>query len=138
MRQRLRQLMTQEGLPYRDADRIHNTRLAQELAAWAQAEHKIDLHPALFRAHFADGLDISSPKVLGDLARAATLPDARTHEVLTSGVFAATVDQDWDRSRDLGITGVPAFVVGQHGVVGAQPYPVLAKLVHQAGALRRD
>jgi predicted DsbA family dithiol-disulfide isomerase len=36
------------------------------------------------------------------------------------------------------VTGVPTFVAGGHGVVGAQPYEVLVKLLEQAGAQRRS
>ena len=47
------------------------------------------------------------------------------------------VDADWKRSRELGVTDVPAFVVGDRAVVGAQPYGVLEKLVVEAGAKLR-
>jgi predicted DsbA family dithiol-disulfide isomerase len=39
------------------------------------------------------------------------------------------VDADWARSRALGVTGVPTFVIGRKAVVGAQPYEVLEQLV---------
>ncbi|MGH8722840.1 MAG: DsbA family protein, partial [Burkholderiales bacterium] len=35
------------------------------------------------------------------------------------------------KSRAYGITGVPTFVAGGHGVVGAQPYEALEQLVRQ-------
>ena len=37
----------------------------------------------------------------------------------------------------LRVTGVPTFVAGGQGVVGAQPYEVLVKLLEQVGARRR-
>jgi len=43
------------------------------------------------------------------------------------------VDADWALSRQYGITGVPTFVVGRYGVVGAQPYEALEALVRKAG-----
>ena len=39
------------------------------------------------------------------------------------------VDADWKRSRELGITGVPTFVLGGRGLVGAQPYAQLEAFV---------
>ena len=39
--------------------------------------------------------------------------------------------RDWKLSREYGITGVPTFVVGRYGVVGAQPYEALAQLVEK-------
>jgi predicted DsbA family dithiol-disulfide isomerase len=35
-------------------------------------------------------------------------------------------------SRQYGITGVPTFVAGRYGVVGAQPYEALEELVRKA------
>ena len=43
----------------------------------------------------------------------------------------AAVDADWEKSRRYGVTGVPTFVVGRQGVVGAQPYEALEELVRQ-------
>ena len=37
-----------------------------------------------------------------------------------------------------GVTGVPTFVAARYGVVGAQPYEVLERLVERAGAPRRS
>jgi predicted DsbA family dithiol-disulfide isomerase len=49
----------------------------------------------------------------------------------------SAVDADWVRSRTLGITGVPTFVVDGQRLVGAQPYEVLTEFVESAGARRR-
>jgi predicted DsbA family dithiol-disulfide isomerase len=51
--------------------------------------------------------------------------------VLEKRTFKAAVDADWKLARQYGITGVPTFVVGRHGVVGAQPYEVLEQLVRK-------
>jgi len=52
--------------------------------------------------------------------------------VLEKRTFKEAVDADWNLSRQYGITGVPTFVVGTRGVVGAQPYEVLEQLVEEA------
>jgi hypothetical protein len=58
-------------------------------------------------------------------------------QALASRRFRAAVDADWQRCRDLGITAVPTFVVGNRGVVGAESYEVLEALVVNRGAARR-
>jgi len=45
----------------------------------------------------------------------------------------AAVDADWELSRRYGVTGVPTFVVGRQGVVGAQPLRGAGALVGKAG-----
>ena len=44
-------------------------------------------------------------------------------------VTTLSVDFDWIRSRQLGILGVPTFVLGQHGISGAQSYEILERFV---------
>jgi len=60
------------------------------------------------------------------------LPVDKAREVLEQRTFKAAVDADWALSRQYGVTGVPTFVAGRHGVVGAQPYEVLEELVRRA------
>ena len=53
-------------------------------------------------------------------------------EVIDERTFKTAVDADWKLSRDYGITGVTTFVAGHRGVVGAQPYETLERLVEEA------
>ena len=61
-------------------------------------------------------------------------PRSSDGDVLEKRTFKEAVDADWKLSREYGITGVPTFVVGRQGVVGAQPYEVLEQLVKEAGS----
>jgi predicted DsbA family dithiol-disulfide isomerase len=127
--------MDAEGLPYGERTMTYNSRLAQELGKWADTQPGgAALHDALFRAYFVEGRDISQPAALLDIAERAGLPAAGAREVLDRRSFKAAVDADWELSRRLGVTGVPTFVAGRYGVVGAQPYEVLAELVRRAGS----
>lgn len=72
------------------------------------------------------------------VAERAGLPAGEAREVVTERRFRDAVDFDWRRSRELGVTAVPTFVAGGRGVVGAQPYEVLERLVVEAGARRRS
>ena len=137
MRERLRQAMAEEELPWADPERTFNSRRAQELAAWAEAEHGVALHDALFRACFVEGRDIGSRAELLAIATAAGLEAEAAARALDERSHGEQVDADWQRSRQLGITGVPTFVVGDRGVVGAQPYDTLERFVEACGAARR-
>jgi len=81
-----------------------------------------------------DALDISRPSVLLELVARVDLPVGEASLVLRDRTFKAAVDADWALSRRYGVTGVPTFVAGRQGVVGAQPYEVLEQLVRQAAA----
>ena len=132
---RMKGLMDAEGLPYGERTHTYNSRLAQELGKWAdtQAGGAV-IHDALYKAYFVEGRNIGDLETLVALAQAAGLPaeDART--VLTERSFKAAVDEDWSSSRQAGATGVPTFAAGGYGVVGAQPYEMLERLVQEAAS----
>jgi predicted DsbA family dithiol-disulfide isomerase len=138
MYQRMKALMDQEGLPYGRRTHTYNSRLAQELGAWAEAEHPGSaLHDALYKAYFVDAKNIGDPVVLLELVTAVGLPVEEARVVLADHRYKDAVDADWARSRELGVTGVPTFVAGGYGVVGAQPYEALAQLMDEVGAKKR-
>ena len=129
----MRARMQAEGLPYGKRSMTYNSRLAQELAAWADAQPGGEaIHDALFRAYFVDARNIGDPEVLVEIAAAAGLPAEKAREVIEKRTHRAAVDADWGKSRHYGVTGVPTFVIGNRGVVGAQPYEVLEQLVREA------
>ena len=129
----MRARMQAEGLPYGNRTMTYNSRLAQELGAWADTQPGGDaLHDAIFRAYFVDGLNIGDAGVLVGLAKKAGLPEDQAREVLEKRLFREAVDADWAKSREYGVTGVPTFVAGGYGVVGAQPYEALEQLAKQA------
>ena len=133
MQAQMRARMEAEGLPYGNRTMTYNSRLAQELGAWADTQPGGDaIHDKLFRAYFVDGLDIGDAQVLAGLAESIGLSRQTALEVLEKGTFKQAVDADWDRSHQYGVTGVPTFVAGGSGLVGAQPYEALEELVKQA------
>ena len=135
---RMKGLMDAEGLPYGRRTHTYNSRLAQELGKWADTQPGGEaLHDALYKAYFVDARNIGDPEILVELAEAVGLPAEEARAVLAERRFKEAVDADWAKSHRYGVTGVPTFVAGRHGVVGAQPYEVLEQLLDKAGAKRR-
>jgi predicted DsbA family dithiol-disulfide isomerase len=133
MQAQMRARMQAEGLAYGDRTMTYNSRLAQELGAWADTQPGGEaIHDALFRAYFVDARDIGDPEVLVEIAASVGLPADQAREVIEKRTHRAAVDADWELSRRYGITGVPTFVAGNQGVVGAQPYEALEELVRRA------
>ena len=135
MHAQMKARMDAEGLPYGERTMTYNSRLAQELGKWADTQPGGEaIHDALFRAYFVEARDISQPTVLLQIAEQVGLPVEAAREALEKRTFKDAVDADWNLSREYGITGVPTFVAGRHGVVGAQPYEALEQLVRKASA----
>jgi len=135
---RMKTLMDAEGLPYAERTHTYNSRLAQELGSWADTVNASGaIHDALYRAYFVDRRNIGDMDALLDIAESVALERDDARIVLRERTFRAVVDADWAKSRDYGVTGVPTFVAGSAGIVGAQPYEVIERLLIEAGARRR-
>jgi predicted DsbA family dithiol-disulfide isomerase len=133
MQAQMRARMAAEGLPYGERKMTYNSRLAQELGKWADGEPGGEaIHDALFKAYFVDGRNIGDPEVLVQIAESVGLPGDKARDVMTKRTHRAAVDADWKKAAEYGVTGVPTFVAAGRGVVGAQPYEELERLVEQA------
>ncbi len=84
------------------------------------------------RAYMSEGEAIGDPETLQRLATAAGLPAEDVRAVLSSDAYTEEVRADEREARELGINGVPFFVIDERfAVSGAQPAELLL------GALRR-
>jgi predicted DsbA family dithiol-disulfide isomerase len=129
----MRERMAAEGLPYGNRTHTYNSRLAQELGKWADTQPGGEaIHDALFKAYFVDGKNIGDLEELIRIAQSIGLDAEKAREVIEKRTFKDAIDADWAKSRKYGVTGVPTFVAGGYGVVGAQPYEALEQLVEQA------
>jgi len=129
--QKMKINMEREGLPFNaERNMSFNSRLAQELAAWAETKGKAEeICDALFRAYFVDVKNIGKADVLAEIAQENGLPADEATDVLLSRKYKETVDQDWRRCAALGVNAVPTFLAGKYLMVGAQPYEELKRLI---------
>jgi len=136
---RMKGLMEEEGLDYGQRTHTYNSRLAQELGKWAETREGGEaIHDAMNRAYFVDARNLADHDVLLDIVDSIGLSREEAAEVLETRSFRDAVDQDWEKSRGYGVTGVPTFVAGGYGVVGAQQYEALEQLLTQAGAQPKE
>jgi len=130
MRDRVKQAADEAGLPYADRLRTYNSRLAQELGKWAESIDKGDaFNHAVFKAYFADGINIATVPALLEIAGSVGLPREEAESVIVKRTFRAEVDEDWSLSKKNGITAVPTFVMNKDRLVGAHPYEMLQRLM---------
>ena len=89
----------------------------------------------LFRGHFSEGVPIGQPEALVRLATDVGLDADEVAAVLASDAHADDVRADEDEAAELGIDGVPFFVVGgRFGVAGAQPPELLREVFSRVRA----
>jgi predicted DsbA family dithiol-disulfide isomerase len=128
------------GITY-DFDAIKiapNTMNAHRLIRWAaQAgpgiqNKAVDL---LFKAYFEDGKDIGDAAVLTDIAKSAGMDEAIVTTLLPTDAEEAGVIGEIAQAKQLGISGVPCFIIDQkYAVSGAQTPDILADAIRNAVA----
>lgn len=111
-----------------------NTRAAHRLSHFAFAEGKQHaLMLRLFRAYFTEGVNLGSNEALADCAAEVGLDRTAALEVLSSGAHDTEVLGDEQAARELGVRGVPFFVLDErYAVSGAQPVEVFLKALDAA------
>ncbi len=114
--------------------RTPNTLNAHRLIRWAAstgAQHQVV--ESLFASYFEQGKDISDKDILLDIARDNMMDVALVQQLLASDVDIAQTQNDDAAARDLGVSGVPAFLVGgKMLLMGAQDPAYLLKFLTRA------
>jgi predicted DsbA family dithiol-disulfide isomerase len=94
---------------------------------------QVELISAVNEAYFAQARQVFDHDVITDVAAGAGLDPAVVREVLGGDAYAAEVRQDEVQAREIGISGVPFFVLDTRlGVSGAQPAELFARALDQA------
>jgi predicted DsbA family dithiol-disulfide isomerase len=128
-----------DGLDLRfDISRPGNTFDAHRLLHLAGERGRQDeVKERLLRATFTEGEPIGDRGVLARLAVDAGLDPDEVQTVLDGDRYSTEVRADERRAHELGVSGVPFFVVdGRYGVSGAQSPDVLLDVLNQAWAER--
>ncbi len=87
----------------------------------------------LLRAYFTEGAWVADHETLATLAAQVGLDRREVREMLAGDDFRADVRRDEGIAHQLGISGVPFFVVDQRlGVSGAQPADTMRRILEEA------
>ena len=126
----IRRTMIEAGLPYGRRTHTYNSRLAQQLGKWAEENGCGDeFRQAIFRAYFSEGLNIAEESVLRGVCESIGLAEVPVTSALNDTRYCDAVDRDWDRCRELGVQGVPAFRYEQKWLTGCQSPDALLRLI---------
>ena len=125
-----------DGLPVsKDLTKVPNSQKALRLGELARRRdrHAV-LHPRLFDAFWARGLDLGDDDVLVAEAHAAGLDGDEARAALEDRHFADIVAGSTATAVENGVTGVTAWVVdGRLLIPGAQPEEVFDRVFEKLG-----
>jgi predicted DsbA family dithiol-disulfide isomerase len=123
------------GLDFRfDIAKPGNTFSAHKVIHLA-AEHGLQdaMKERLLRATFTEGEPIGDADTLVRLAGDVGLDSDDVRKALADDRYSDAVRADQDEAYDIGISGVPFFLVdGRYGISGAHPATALRKVLQQA------
>lgn len=131
--ERLRAIAESYGMKFVSTQRIYNTRLAHEATEYAREHGKgNDFHKVLFHKVYAEGEDPSRWEVLRAAAEEVGLNADEMQTEVESGKFTAYVEELVRWAYQIGVSGVPTYVINdRYGIVGAQPYEVFKQALEE-------
>lgn len=92
-----------------------------------------EMEEKLFSAYFTEGRDFGSISELKALGAEIGLKDSEMDEALQSELLVDKVTQEINEGQQLGLTGVPFFVVDRkYGISGAQPVEAFTQVLEKA------
>jgi predicted DsbA family dithiol-disulfide isomerase len=116
-----------------------NTLRAHRLVELAPESEREAIATALFDSYFEQGQDIGDLEVLAGIARDHGMDEQIAYSLLSGEEATAGIVASMREAQQLGITGVPFFVVDdQYGVSGAQPPEVLLQVLGMTEAEGRE
>ncbi|MBI4306602.1 MAG: DsbA family protein [Chloroflexi bacterium] len=130
----------EEGLTMRRAELTPYTRFAQAATEYAKQHDRADaFHHAAYRALWEDGANLGDFAVLEKLATSVGLDWADLGPRLTAREFDPVLEEQHDEAIQVGVQGVPAFVVDSHfWFSGAQPYQLFRLAARKAIEARQS
>ncbi len=110
-----------------------NTNMAHQLIHLASNSGlQNEMKNELLKAYFTNGKDIGKEKVLKELAQNVGLDASEVQECLENRTYSDNVKQDQHHARQLGISGVPFFLIdGKYSISGAQPKEVFLRALKE-------
>jgi predicted DsbA family dithiol-disulfide isomerase len=116
-------MAAQEGLEYHlDKSVVANTKKAHRLIHLAKSVGKGgEMKERLLKAYFTEGVNVDDNSALLELGTEIGLEKSAIEDVLTSNKFEEDVNHDIYESGQVGVQGVPFYVLDRkYGISGAQ------------------
>lgn len=117
-----------EGFPFTQPPFLPSTHRALvlgELARDAGDEPHRKVHAAIFRAYFADGLDIGSTDVLREIAAAVGIEGSELERAWSDDTYDERLHQFRHVALNLGLDATPAALICNELFIGSRPSGIL-------------
>ena len=134
MKPRLAEMGQAAGITFNEGNIMINTGDAHRLIQFAQSKGLgNEIEEALFKAYFTDNKNVADYTTLAEIGEELGLNKAEILAMLDSDAYVFEVASDVLDARNIGVTGVPFFVVDRkYALSGAQPVEYFVSALTQA------
>lgn len=135
MHNQITQTAKEAGLNYNfDQSKVANSFNSHLIIQFAKTKEWGDkAEEQFFKAYFTDGKDLNNTSDLTEVAKLIGLTDAEIENALTDEKFKQAVRADIQEASELGISGVPFFVMDRkYAVSGAQSPAIFLETITKA------
>ena len=134
MKVRLQEMGNAAGIQFNEGNIMINTGEAHRLIQFAQSKGLgNEAEEALFKAYFTDNKNVADYDTLVEIGTEIGLNKTEVSEMLQSDAFVFEVASDILDGRNIGVTGVPFFVIDRkYALNGAQPVEYFVSALTQA------
>lgn len=125
------------GLTMVERDWVPNSRRAHECTEFARAQGRLEpFHAGVLERYWSRGEDLHDWAVLEAAAKDAGLDATQMRAQVETGRYRQAVADSISQAHELGVTGVPTFVVeGRYALVGAQPADAFREVFSRLGVV---
>ncbi len=129
----LRTYAREAGLIMRPPKITPNTMYALEATEYAQEQgNYYEFHHGLYKTFWTDQKNIGDLEVIEEVALASGLNWPELSQRLESSYYRETVLKQFNEAMEIGIRGIPSFLIGNQLFSGAQPYDVFKMAITRA------
>ena len=135
----LRTYASEAGLVMRRPPLVSYTMYALEATEYAKDHGKfLSFHNGLYEAYWGQGKDLGDIDVLLEVAGASGLDTDALGDRLESRHYEDAVMTQYREAAELGIRGIPAFLIGKYLFTGARPYQDFQEVMNRTLADEGD
>jgi len=137
VRQDIRRITARMGIPMNPPPITTDPTAAGALSVLAEQRGVLREYVlAVMAVEWADGKDIGQADVLCEVGVSVGLDEADVRAAITSEVNLAQLERNWSEAQELGLFGVPSFVIGEERFWGSDRMDFVREHLH-ALRLRR-
>ncbi len=139
MNEYVTKMAAESGLEYHmDKIVLANSGRAHQIIQFAKTKNLGDeAEEFFFRSYFCEGADLADVNFLLKAGTTIGLDPGDVANILNSNEFRSAVENDIREASELGIQGVPFFVINRkYGISGAQPVDVFVQTLQ--GAMKEE